>query len=361
VLLVLLCCQAAAQDIDSEPRPWAAVETTPLPGDIGGVPLLPSDGKVTVISLTEALWASLRRVLDDPKYQEPCVAVGLVFGLVMVANGEFVFRWCVVVAMGLLGAILSLNEFSTFEPNIRHAIAIEVGLVCAYAAWKGIDGVMLVAFGLMGTFAAFKLEDFFALLEQSIGPNPWHIVIWYSLFTLLGMLIITRRKHVQVLAMISPLLGAPLVSASLSWMLTALVVCVQTQAMEAREQASEVLKKQEATSAEHFTTSPPTPTLISKLQPEQGTWFNFLLLLLDSNQKDVGIFAHTHFESPLLSWMHGRRCCDRVVGILFALIIFLIGFSMQRRRFHKKQVCAREPSVNEPELNEALLGPENAP
>jgi len=356
VLLVLLCCQAAAQDIDSEPRPWAAVETTPLPGDIGGVPLLPSDGKVTVISLTEALWASLRRVLDDPKYQEPCVAVGLVFGLVMVANGEFVFRWCVVVAMGLLGAILSLNEFSTFEPNIRHAIAIEVGLVCAYAAWKGIDGVMLVAFGLMGTFAAFKLEDFFALLEQSIGPNPWHIVIWYSLFTLLGMLIITRRKHVQVLALISPLLGAPLVSASLSWMLTTAVVYWQTQAIESREQ---VLKKQEEQPYQTFTTSP--PTLMTRLQPEQGTWINFLLLLLDSNQKDVGIFAHTQFQSPLLFWMHGRWCCDRVIGIFFALIIFLVGFSMQRRAFHKKQVSARESSVNEPGLNEALLGLENAP
>jgi len=347
VLLVLLCCSALAEDLVSAPRLLADVETTPLPA-----------GDITVASLTETIFLSLKKVLDNPQYQWADVAVAIIFGLILVLDGEFVFRWLVVAAVGLLGALLALSEVSTdlgiaYQGTLRHLVAFEVGLGCAFAAWKGIDGVMLTAFAMIGAFVAFKTKDIVLLIENYAGSNPWFVVVWYSFWTLLGMGIMHRRKHIGVLTIVAPLFGAALISASISWMLT-------TAALKGHLDFLKI-------------------ALVPQLQPaEKGTWIEFLLFLVDPSNKDVGVFAHTSFAThPSMSWMHGKWCFDRVLGLVFGFIIFLIGFSIQRRAVKLQQIEARkqrgngkvnvqslarpkQPSLNAPELNESLLAEDAA-
>jgi len=276
------------------------------------------DGAVTVVSLTDTVFHALKHQLDNPEYQQAEVVAAGIFGLILLTNGELVFRWLVIVATGVMGFVLALNEVSAYQPNVRHVIGLEVGLACAYVAWLSIEGVMLTAFSMFGAFVAYKTKDHLFLLEDKIGENPWYLVIWYSLWTLLGMFVVVKKKHVDVLAVVSPLLGAVLLSAAFSWLLTT-------------ETLNGVIPSNQPNSS------------WPEVQPVQGSFVDFAMFLVDPTAKDVGVFANTQFENPSLSWMHGSFCADRVLGLVFGLVVFFIGFKIQRNELNKWRGCkARE-------------------
>merc|ERR1711920_1050003 len=105
--------------------------------------------------------------------------------------------------------------------------------------------------------------------------HKWIITLWYSFFALLTMRIYCQRRHVGMLAVVAPLIGGALVSSALSWMAT----------YAALHGGMDWLR---------------TNNIVPLLQPaENGSWIEFLLLLLVPDTKDVGVFANTQFTHPI--------------------------------------------------------------
>jgi len=313
LLLALLCGVAAAEAPASAEvvaparRLWDLV-TTPLP-----------DEEQTVTSLSQTIFQNVKKVLDNPKYQWVDVVIALVFGLVLVKDGEFVFKWLVIIAVGLLGGLLALAEVSAdlgseYQDEIRYFISLEVGLFCAYAAWKGLDGVMLTVFALLGVFLAFKTQALVSLAayDTTTREHKWIIASWYSFLALFTMRVYYKRKHVGLLAFVAPLIGGALVASALSWIAT----------FAALQGGMDWVR---------------TSNIVPQLQPAaKGSWVEFLLLLLVPDSKDVGVFANTQFDHP--NWMHGKWCLDRVCGLSLWFLLFVGGTICQLRALKRQRI-----------------------
>merc|ERR1712045_866874 len=115
------------------------------------------------------------------------------------------------------------------------------------------------------------------------------------------------KKHTSVLIFVSPLMGGALVSSAMSWMFT----------VAGLNSAMDWLSK-----------------MIPQMQePAGGPWIKFLLLLVVPESPDVGLFGNTPFET-----FTGKWNLDRVCGLAFWFVLFIIGGAVQYSRFQKRRI-----------------------
>lgn len=265
-------------------------------------------------SILKTIADALRHQLHVQKYQW-CNALGaFVLGMVLVIDGEFVFKWVVMLTIGLISMLLALNEVTValgpaYQHTVRRIIGLEVFAVSTFAAYKGIDGVMIMIaalFGLsvahFGLSVAHRAETILQVGHLSGQPLACLKTVWYTMIVVGFMFVAHQKKYKQLLAFIAPALGGILVSSAVSWLFTLLAVngCM---------------------------------TWLEPHPPVPGAWVDFLSLLMHSTSMDVGVFANAKFEN-----FQGRFCLDRVCGWTFWFILFAVGTIYQRRTLKKFKI-----------------------
>jgi len=276
--------------------------------------------------LDDAESRGIVRLLTTPQFQEGFVIAAIIVGVTLIVNGEFVFKVLCVVACGILGGLWGIGEAAEdlgqdLNIVISYVVGIEIGLGCAYAAYKGIDGVMVASFALFGVFLAYEGKGLLENVSASVGfedvvnSNKWVVAVWYSFFTLTFMRAVQTKQHLTLLAYLTSLLGGALVSSAISWIFTA--------------------------------------TARPGMNAEKGAWIEFLMLLVVPGSKDVGIYRHANaswFGSPLKDGAFAEGFSeDRVMGLLIWFFLFAFGSLFQL----SVQKAARVSELRQPLLRGA--------
>merc|ERR1719330_826874 len=267
----------------------------------------------SVESVWKSLVKSLEHSLDEPKLQFAVASCAFVFGILLVIDGEFIFKWIVIAATGILAMLLALSEVSAslgeeYQHNIRTAVGVEVFLVASYTAWKGLDGVMLVVGAMFGFFVAHSAQPLVMLVADEEPTRIHHGIVaaWYSIFVLGCMMAVHAKKYAKFLATVAPLIGGALVASAMAWM-------AMTASLHGK---MDWLVK-----------------LVPQLQPgEKAPWYKYLLLLIDTDSKDVGIFANTSFEN-----FSGKWNLDRVLGASVWFVLFILGTIYQYNALERQR------------------------
>lgn len=300
------------QQAPESPSPPASDESTSAPAAF----------KEIVASISWELHHSPRQWIN--------ALVATVVGLVLVINGKRCFDWLIVLTVGLISMIMAMNSISAlwdvgFDSNLRVFVGVEVGLLGAYAAYRGKEGMDNVVGALLGFLLSTRLQS----LLVSAGASwmsvetgmRWVIVIFYTIFMLGMMIMFDRDHHVKLLAIISPILGGAFVSSGVSFGVTELQLhgCF-----------GGVLKGQ-----------------LPDLAPVRGAWIEFLCQLWTSSAKDVGIFADSPYNpAKASSWT-----TDRICGCVFWAILAVIGLYFQL----PANSCRRGRRTTARELEQGLL------
>jgi len=228
-------------------------------------------------------------------------------------DGGLVFKWALVFMCFILAALLAHNEASAFwnvgfDSPVRKLFGLECGLAAAWAAVRGIDGVMLMVGAMAGSGVALGIQNSLVHMNCLIfKTSAWLQFAWYSIFALLFMLGINGKWHVKVLALVCPAFGGMLVS-------SAVFFFVALAANKGR-----------------------------------GAWVDFLLLLYSPDRQDVGIFTGQNL-SLQLPWGPEVMPCDRMIGCVLWLILFLAGSCWQLYRLRRTQAAskAQAKGMNQP-------------
>jgi len=288
----------------------------------------------TVTSVWQSFLHSVETTLSKPKLQEVDAGCALIVGLLMLLNGEIVFKWIAVVAAGILVMLVAMSELSARgfqDQHIRNMVALEVFLAASYTARKGLGGIMLGIGALFGFFLAGKLEPILSLAVHAIphaqDADNLHIItaVWYSIFVLCGIGAVARNGYARVLAIIASICGGALVSSAVAWI------------------ATMALGKL---------------TFMSQLMPDlapgrEAPWYKFFALLVSSDAEDVGLFANTPSDTFSGFWN-----LDRVLGLSLWFLLFLLGTIKQFNALAamKKKVKASETTtLSKPLLEEGRL------
>jgi len=282
----------------------------------------------TVVSVWKHLVQSVETTLSQPKFQTADAACAGVFGLLMLLNGEIVFKWTMVVATGILVMLVAMSELSSLgmHQHLRGLVALEVFLAATYTASKGLDGIMLGVGGLFGLFLAAKAEPILNLVVSGHFAEHQHqlTAAWYSLFVLGCMSAVVRRGYARFLAIIASILGGALVSSAAAWI-----------AMTAS-----------AHGKMNFMTQ-----LVPDLKPGvEAPWFKFFALLVSSDAEDVGLFARTPSDT-----FQGFWNLDRVLGLSLWFLLFILGTVKQFNALAKQKAAKKIEALETTTLSKPLL------
>jgi len=288
--------------------------TTPMP--------MPKSPPAILESIAHAIYFEL----TNTPYQCANALLAFVFGLVLVVDGEFSFRWLLVCATFLVVAIMAMNHVTavwgiSYSSTIRQVVGLEAGLVGGYAALRGIDGVQIVVGAILGAALAHQTLAFLAAHGfHSLITSRWCMVVYFSVFVLGFVFLFSKKLHMRSLAMISSAIGGALCSSAIAFFCTELAV------------------KGYMPFLQHLPT----------VQPVGGTWIQFLRFLWSCQHiDDVGIFAGSKYN---LEFKEQTWRTDRLADCTLWLIFFLVGTRVQLRRLKPAgQVASKE-------LNQSLLG-----
>lgn len=316
--LGLLVVAAASEDALRGAAPMMLSEE-PVAIDVSGD---------SVKSVWESFKTSVATTLSQPKLQAADAGCALVAGLLMLTNGEFVFKWIMVAAAGILAMLVALSELSArglVDPHVRAMAAVEVFLVASYTGLKGLNGLLLGVGALFGFFLASSLERVLNLVVQGQNEEHQHIItaVWYSIFVLGCMSPVAKKGYTRFLTIIASIAGGALVSSAVAWIVTTASVRGKLNVMS---------------------------ELVPDLQPgKEAPWYKFLALLVSSDAEDVGLFANTPSDTFKGFWN-----LDRVLGLSLWFLLFLLGTVKQFNSLAKqKKVQAREATaLSEPLLDE---------
>jgi len=284
----------------------------------------PSPEPESAQSILHHIAKEVKTQLDSNEHQWIPAGLAFVIGVVMLIEGDEVFRWLLVGAAFLLCCVLAESEISTVWQVGRHdaitrIVGIEAGLVGGYIALQGIDGVVVAVGAVFGAALGMGLQQQLSALNPDFKDNKGLVVAFYSLFIIAGTYLFKRKKHVRIIAAASALGGSLLVSSAISWAVTASALKFQW-----------------------------TASALPDATPKAGTWLDFVVFLVSRDGHDVGIFAGSKYNPSIMD--HTWRT-DRIVGVAFAVILFIVGFKVQINKLKSKVVEAREQDS----LTEALL------
>lgn len=287
----------------------APIDTTP-PADT----TLPPAEAQSATSIMADMVHILTSQLSAPRGQLTNAAIALVFGLVLVIDGQFMFKWAVVGMCFVLMYLFAHNEAAAIwnfsaESRLPLVAGLELGVLAAWAALYGIEGVMVVVGGMAGASVAHltqvSLVNMGFLVFQT---NAWLQLALYSLFTIWCMYLVSVQRHTRMVAAFCPFLGGALVSSAMSFFATGIA---QAGWMP-------------------FLDDVPGRTV-------GGVWVDFLLLLIRPGAKDVGVFVGAYdFKLNQTVWS-----LDRSIGSAAWCIIFLVGTCYQSKILRKSRAVSK--------------------
>eukprot|EP00444_Apocalathium_aciculiferum_P050713 CAMPEP_0183518720 /NCGR_PEP_ID=MMETSP0371-20130417/15642_1 /TAXON_ID=268820 /ORGANISM="Peridinium aciculiferum, Strain PAER-2" /LENGTH=387 /DNA_ID=CAMNT_0025716777 /DNA_START=8 /DNA_END=1171 /DNA_ORIENTATION=+ len=297
----------ALREETTEPPPKQEEVETTAPPEVETTTPPPVE---TPASILVSLHEEVGEQLHNKEYQWVNALLAFLFGAVLVWDGEVTFRWVVIGVVFLLAAVLAMSEVSTFlaldeKSTIRHVVGVEVGALAAYAAWTGIDGVMLVVGALLGGFVAFGLQGKLVAMGVTVlSENKGAIVALYSAVVLLSIAMSKRKKLGSGLAVLSAGIGGSLVTSAISWAVTTCYLSGYLGFLDS------VFKQGLSAGG-------------------GGAWIDFLTLLLSSESQDKGLFLDSAYNFSFGGEVYRL---DRVVGCSFWFVLFAIGAHSQLKR-----------------------------
>jgi len=273
----------------------------------------------TTVSILEGLRTTMSKELHKSPYQWANALLALIFGLVMILDGEFVFKWVMVGVVFVLAGMFAMSEVTAlwgldFHSPVRHLVGLEVGGLAAYAALRGIDGVMILASAVLGGLAAWLVQSFLVGHGMEfLETQKWAVLVLYSAFVVILAAMFERKGHLKWLAIASPALGGAFATSAISYYVTAL--------------------------GSHGFLGWLQP-LFHDLTPVGGPWIDFLYLICSTHSKDVGIFASSSYGEFTV---RGKEfCLDRAAGRTLWAIFFIVGTVVQLRAHKKRSAPIKE-------------------
>jgi len=296
--------------------------------NMASLPTLPPQEAQSATSVLHTLKEAFLTQLENAKHQWINGLVALVFGLVLMIEGELTFKWLVLVGAFFAAMLFAQNEVAAFFARneapeatetasysiLKLFVGLEAGACVTYVAFQGYKGVLLMLSAGLGSFIASSGKWRLELWGFAFIQKPWVLFAWYSFCVLVPMALVATKKYVKVLVFLTPALGGALVASALTYF---------------------------------FTTAAAVKGWWDVSQPA-GAWVDFMRLLCVPGAKDVGIF--TSYAPLGKTWT-----VDRLVGCLLWAILFCLGYAVQSRRKKEatNEVQARESrkaDVNEPLL-----------
>lgn len=272
-------------------------------------------------SIKEAITAQLhgkKQYNINEQYIDATIAA--IFGLLLLSQGELVFKWLVIGAMFLLALVLALNEVSAAwgledGSKLRLFMGLEAGAFAACISFKGYQGVLLLLSAGLGGVIARGLEHGIAHFYPPFTAHKWGVVALYSVFVLGTALLVRLKKHTKILALVSAIAGGALVSSVISWGVAVAAANGQIDWI--------------------YTMMPGLQT--SQVSP---AWIDFLKLLLLNKSEDVGILAgSTKYETTVLG---EKWSLNRIVGVCMWALLAMLGAALQVRRINKARLAAKK-------------------
>jgi len=234
----------------------------------------------------DELWDLLRTT----PYQ---LALGLavfVFGLVMVFDGDAALLWIVLLAVCVLCGVIGMYRVDRVWHTsshgalgiLRSVIGIEIGSLCAFAAWMGFEGTLAAVAAMLGAAAAQGAVG--CMRGESEGLPQWVVIAIYSICIVVAIVMAHEPIREKILLVISPLVGGSVVVGSAAFVVTHVATGLHTGWMD---------------------------PVLKHTAPERGSLTEFLELLWSVSSKDVGLFAGSRFRYQVLGheWQLDRVLC----------------------------------------------------
>lgn len=292
---------------------------------MGGIDLADQDtgdtAPVQADSILNAVSSAIDKRLRSPKLEWCNGLAALIFGLVMVIDGEFIFKAVVVTGIGIFVYLASSSGIKSHWPQVDNVImeilAVEFALALSYVAYKGYEGVRVLLGMLLGLYGAQHLQ---AHLGQLAG-NGWVVLVLGNIFVILGVYVFTGRMHKRIAAIVSSLVGGALVSSAIGYFIMLLLVKVRQNLFVG-------------------TTVP--------------VWVDFLYTLVSpAKHSPVGIYS-TPATKDLNPTIHGKQVfLDMILGMSLWFILTTVGIWNQLRL--EKKARAKEDVQKKGDLEESLL------
>jgi len=275
----------------------------------------------SMTSILKTVSDAIDTQLRAQRYPWINAVIALFVGLIMVKNGELVFEWLVVGTVFVFAMPVAINEVTVFlglsagDP-LRMLVGVEVGAAMAYAAYKGIHGMMMLIAFVFGTFVAYGLQQSLEHVSHSALDHTFLFAL-YSVVVAGSMVMVRYGKHSGVLAVVSSIPGGLLVSSSLCYFVTLAA----------------------ATYPVHFNKIAP-----GLMPAVPGVWVDFVTLLVYGG-KDFGVLVGRSF--------HGIPA-DRIAGCSLWLLVSGIGAFRQVRAISQRgnaKANQTKPSLKKPLLS----------
>jgi hypothetical protein len=265
--------------------------------------------------------------LETTKYQWANALLALVYGLVMVFDGEEAFKYLVLGVLFWLASVLAISEIAStgvlgepaHEGWAKIVLGWEIGLLAVFASTERGDkasgerffvlsrGLLVVIASVLG----FATSHYIQGLLEHFGPlNKWVTLTIYTIVVLGFVVLAVKEIYKKVLVVVCPFFGGSLVVSSCSYLLTYLVVHHKLDW---------------------------TGRLVEHVDPSStNSWIQFLAMLWSRDAGDHGLFTNVHFQVLGRTWE-----LDRVLGYLWWTAFFIAGTIVQYKR-HKKLAAARQ-------------------
>eukprot|EP00930_Biecheleria_cincta_P058348 TRINITY_DN4418_c0_g1_i1.p1 TRINITY_DN4418_c0_g1~~TRINITY_DN4418_c0_g1_i1.p1 ORF type:complete len:361 (-),score=54.90 TRINITY_DN4418_c0_g1_i1:202-1284(-) len=317
----------------SQPSGPAAKLTVAAPAklesDSTQLPMTTTPTPASVPAILESIAGAIYSELRNTPYQCFNALLALIFGSVLCFDGEFSFKWLTVAAVYMVVSIMAMSQVSSVwglsnTDPLRHVIGLEAGLVGGYAALRGIDGVQIVVGAFLGVVAASKILAWLTAHGFHFLNQKYCMFVYFSFFVVGAALLMGKKRHVKLLALVSAFLGGAFCASSIAFGFTKLAVMGYMPFLQ---------------------------NLFPGITPVGGTWIQFMHLLWSSKAGDVGIFAGSRLN-PTGKILGESWDTDRIADCALWFVFFVSGSIVQLRR--PKKVSASAPV----EMNQPLLSTE---
>lgn len=280
----------------------------------------------SAVQALQAMWTSVKTQLENPHWQSLKALCAMILGLVMLYEGQLIFKLLVAIFMVIFFFFLTVNELSATEPGSSAAVRViagaEVGCVAGLVVWKGYDGFKYLLGAGAGAWVGHTIISFFARhgFDLVTEKSGWAVLVLLNIPILLGMWFFGDATRARLLAIASSFYGGSMVSASLLFFGLALV-----------ESQADYIEK-------NFET---------RLSDTMVPWISFMLMLWNWQLPPAGFFSSVIPEGkdePV------AEQTDRVIGVVIWLFLWCLGYWFQSRRLAtgaKKKTVAPDSTADD--------------
>jgi hypothetical protein len=263
-------------------------------------------------SILKMMWEAMYHQLHRG-HQWAYGIIATILALVMIVDGEFVFKYIVVFMLALCAELMALENMEASFHNgtqtdmiLCHVVAAECAVAAAVISYKGYKGIQILLGLCVGALMFFNLKQFLSEHHWSAGfiENTITLLVLGNLCGVLGLvMLISGRIHKKTMALLSSITGGALLAASVAFFVELLCISCFKKSMQNN-------------GFDLPDTCPP--------------WIDFVKTLV-STTHHVGIFnkQKLHVASKDLS-------ADRYIGITFWFVFACIGLCIQIKKEKSK-------------------------